>query len=270
MREARLAALPSKFGFLVDGGGVLPVRAVSADTRVTLDGDACVVTADGAEMGEACEPLEAAAVVARMALDFIDYPAGSPRRMRDLATATATALPVAAPNAVGWLPYQSLRRGAFGVGLPFGVVDRTALAALADVSERFGDGTLRVTPWRALAIPGVTEPDAVHEAVAALGLIAVPTDPRVRMFACPGRPACPSATVATRADAMLLAEPGFAGTLHVSGCAKGCAHATPADVTLVGEAGRYDLVLGGRPTDAPTWRGVTVAQAAVLLRGIVA
>jgi precorrin-3B synthase len=120
------------------------------------------------------------------------------------------------------------------------------------------------------AIPGVTEPDAVHEASAALGLIATPTDPRVRMFACPGQPACTSATVATRADAMQLAALGLGGTLHIAGCAKGCAHPTSADVTLVGEAGRYDVILGGRPTDAPTWLGVTVAQAAVLLRSIAA
>jgi precorrin-3B synthase len=268
VRETRLAALPSKFGFLVDGGGVLPVRAASADIRVTLDGDACRVTADGAEIGIACDPADAAAVVARIALDFIDYPAGSPRRMRDLATATAP--PVAAPNAVGWLPYQCVGRGAFGVGLPFGVAVPTTLVALADLSERFGDGTLRITPWRALAIPRVTEPHALGEAIAALGLIATPKDPRVRIFACSGQPACTSATVTTRTDAMQLVALGFAGTLHVAGCAKGCAHPTPADVTLVGEAGRYDIVLGGRPTDTPTWRGVTVGEAAILLRGTAA
>jgi precorrin-3B synthase len=267
-RETRLAALPSKFGFLVDGGGVLPVGAASADIRVTLDGDACMVTADGAQLGFTCEPADAAAVVARMALDFIDYPAGSPRRMRDLATASTRSVP--APNAVGWLSYRSSGRGAFGVGLPFGVADPTTLVSLADASERFGDGTLRVTPWRALAIPGVTEPDAVGETIATLGLIATPNDPRVRMFACPGQPACASATVATRADAMQLAALGFAGTLHVAGCAKGCAHPTPSDITLVGEAGRYDIVLGGRPTDAPTWRSVTVTEAGNLLRGFAA
>ncbi len=268
-RDTRLAALPSKFGFLVDGGGVLPVSAASADIRVTLDGDTCVVTADGAGVGEACEPADAAAVVARIALSFIDHAAGLPRRrMRDLATASVR--PVVPPNAVGWLPYQSWSRGAFGVGLPFGVADPTTLVALADVSERFGDGTLRVTPWRALAIPGVTKPDALPEEVAALGLIATPTDNRVRMFACPGQPACTSATVATRADAMQFVALGFAGTLHVAGCAKGCAHPTPADVTLVGEAGRYDVVLGGRPSDAPTWRGVTVTEAGNLVRGVAA
>ena len=69
---------------------------------------------------------------------------------------------------------------------------------------------------------------------------------------------------------MQLAALGLAGTLHVAGCAKGCAHPTPADITLVGEAGRYDIVLGGRPTDTPTWRGVTVTEAANLLRGVAA
>jgi precorrin-3B synthase len=267
-REPRLAALPSKFGFLVDGGGVLPVRAASSDIRVTLDGDTCLVTADAAATGIACDAADAAAIVVSMALDFIDYPAGSPRRMRHLANPSVR--PIDAPNAVGWLPYPGSGWGAFGVGLPFGVADPITLAALADLSEQFGDSTLRVTPWRALAIPGVTEPGAVQEAISALGLIATPTDPRVRMFACPGQPACSSATVTTRADAMQLAALGLAGTLHVAGCAKGCAHPTPADITLVGEAGRYDIVLGGRPTDTPTWRGVTVTEAANLLRGVAA
>jgi precorrin-3B synthase len=268
-RETRLAALPSKFGFLVDGGGVLPVRAASSDIRVTLDGDACLVTADGAATGIACDPADAAAVVVSMALDFINYLAGSPRRMRDLVNPSVnpSVNPIDAPNAVGWLPYPALGRGAFGVGLPFGVADPITLAALADLSEQFGDGTLRVTPWRALAMPGVTDPGAVQEAIMALGLIATATDPRVRIFACPGQPACSSATVTSRADAMQLTALGLAGTLHVAGCSKGCAHPTPADITLAGEAGRYDIVLGGRSTDSPTWRGVTVTEAANLLRG---
>ncbi len=33
--------------------------------------------------------------------------------------------------------------------------------------------------------------------------------------------------------------------LHVSGCAKGCAHPTPAPLTLVAEEGRYRLVSDG-------------------------
>jgi precorrin-3B synthase len=39
-------------------------------------------------------------------------------------------------------------------------------------------------------------------------------------------------------------------SLHVSGCAKGCAHPGPADLTLVGqENGCYGLVVGGTARD---------------------
>ena len=39
--------------------------------------------------------------------------------------------------------------------------------------------------------------------------------------------------------------------LHVSGCAKGCAHPEPAEVTLVGRDGAFDLVRDGAPWDEP-------------------
>ena len=39
--------------------------------------------------------------------------------------------------------------------------------------------------------------------------------------------------------------------MHVSGCAKGCAHARAAAVTLVGRDGRYDMVLDGRAANEP-------------------
>ena len=39
-------------------------------------------------------------------------------------------------------------------------------------------------------------------------------------------------------------------TVHVSGCPKGCAHPGAADLTLVGDAGAYRVVLGGTPRDA--------------------
>ena len=38
-------------------------------------------------------------------------------------------------------------------------------------------------------------------------------------------------------------------TIHVSGCAKGCAHRDKAAITLVGRDGRYDLVRNGRHSD---------------------
>ena len=73
----------------------------------------------------------------------------------------------------------------------------------------------------------------------------------LRIEACPGAPACRSSTVDTRRDARRLATLAFKGTLHVSGCIKGCAQSAPADLVLVGEEGRYNVVRHGTTRDAP-------------------
>ncbi len=66
---------------------------------------------------------------------------------------------------------------------------------------RFG-----VTPWRSIVLPGIgPERDAE---IAALGGIVDRDDPRLSVIACPGRPACPSAIVATEADAAALLASG--------------------------------------------------------------
>ncbi|WP_434624143.1 hypothetical protein [Azospirillum sp. B2RO_4] len=38
--------------------------------------------------------------------------------------------------------------------------------------------------------------------------------------------------------------------VHVSGCAKGCAHPAIADVTLTARDGVYDVALNAKPGDA--------------------
>lgn len=77
--------------------------------------------------------------------------------------------------------------------------------------------------------------------------------------ACPGAPFCPQAQAETRAIARELA-PRVRGSLHVSGCAKGCARYRPADITLVGRDGRFDLVKQGGAGDEPTMRALTATD----------
>ena len=103
------------------------------------------------------------------------------------------------------LGYQA--RSAFGVGLPFGRIEADALHALADISERRGDGSLRTTPWRALLLTGVSASDEMNlrDEVTALDLITDPADPRLNIFACVGAPSCLSASVDARGDAVRLA-----------------------------------------------------------------
>ncbi|WP_198586453.1 hypothetical protein [Methylosinus trichosporium] len=48
--------------------------------------------------------------------------------------------------------------------------------------------------------------------------------------------------------------------LHVAGCAKGCAHAAPADLTIVATPRGYDLVVRGAAADGPRIRDLRPAD----------
>jgi precorrin-3B synthase len=83
-------------------------------------------------------------------------------------------------------------------------------------------------------------------------------DPRLRVAACTGAPACPEAKAETRLLAAALAPHVPKGAdLHVSGCAKGCAHPARSDLTLVGTDNGFDLVRHGTARDVPTLRDLT-------------
>jgi precorrin-3B synthase len=84
------------------------------------------------------------------------------------------------------------------------------------------------------------------EAARLVGLIVDAADPLLRIEACPGAPDCKSSSVDARGDARRLAAlasaAGYDGSIHVSGCAKGCARSAPSRLVLVGKAGLYRLV----------------------------
>jgi precorrin-3B synthase len=86
-------------------------------------------------------------------------------------------------------------------------------------------------------------------------------DPMLRVVACTGAPACPEAHVQTRRLAAALAPHiGADESLHVSGCAKGCAHPGPSTITLVGTTSGFDLVRQGTTRDRPALQGLDPAR----------
>jgi precorrin-3B synthase len=177
----------------------------------------------------------------------------------------------AAPVAPRVLGLHDLRRvRALGVGAPFGRLDAQKLDMLADEAGTAG-GELRLTPWRAVLIVGEKIDAALAARLRDAGFVLADDDPIRSVAACPGAPACANASTSTQDDARRLAplarrlaSRGVA--LHVSGCAKGCAHAKSAPVTAVARGGRYDLVLDGRAGDAPALRGMAVEQLGPLLQ----
>jgi precorrin-3B synthase len=259
-----LHGLPDKFSILVDTG-TPSMASVRADITVRATADGATIALDGCARAAPCPLRNVVAAVLLLATCFLQQTPPA-RRMRDADGAAFFAaaglradVPVSpasgAPCVVG--PLES----AFGFGLPFGQMQATLLNRLADLAECDGDGTLRITPWRAVLLPVVRQASID-------GLVTDPADPRLSVIACPGLPACASATVATRADAAVLAREVGGPVVHLSGCSKGCAHPGPAPVTLVGVDGRYDLVLNGRASDTPVARGLTLRDAAARLRAM--
>jgi precorrin-3B synthase len=282
--EPALVALPDKFGVAVDGGGLLPLAGVSADIIVRGAGDLLSVQLDDGTLGALCPRwrlVETVKALALASLRLANDRAEEPRRMRPLVhdvgedaifdaaglspTPMPSFSPPAPPSAIGFVPYPTGSEGAFGAGLPFGRIDADGLDGLAGLSERFGDGSLRTSPWRALFFAGIAACDVaiIADEIATLGLITDPSDPRLRILACVGAPSCTSATVDARADATHLAVivgEHARDTIHVSGCAKSCAHRGPASLTLVGRDGRYDVIRNGMASDRPSLTGLRLDE----------
>jgi precorrin-3B synthase len=156
-----------------------------------------------------------------------------------------------------------------------GRLDAAALAGLAGAASEHGDGRLRLTPWRTVLVPGVPEPamPVLAARLGELGLCCDPDDPVGSVVACAGSRGCTAGRADTQADGARLIEllreaRGAAGTVHLSGCAKGCAGVRAGDVTLVGtEAGRYDVFVQGE--DVPGFGRLVASEqgADAALRG---
>ncbi|TIL59466.1 MAG: precorrin-3B synthase [Mesorhizobium sp.] len=147
---------------------------------------------------------------------------------------------------------------ALGIGLPFGSMPAEKIIALTQHALTLGAAEIRLAPHRALLFIGLS-PTACHslqQAATTLGFVTDPADPRTKIAACPGAPACASGRIATRDIAETIAAENrdlldASVTLHISGCAKGCAHPGPAVLTLVGGDNGAGLVVDGTAKALP-------------------
>ncbi|MFD3191653.1 cobalamin biosynthesis protein CobG [Sedimentitalea sp. HM32M-2] len=247
-RLGDLPDLPAKFGFAIDTGPARLLARDSADIRLEQGADdRLILRADGAATGQPVTEIEAIPRLIDLARWFAQTRGPDTRRMarlvavRDLpadwqGTAPANMAPPLAPGDAAPGPIY---------GAPFG---QLPAGALADLLTHSGARALRVTPWRLFLAEG-------GRPLQSDIFVSTPGDPLLTTDACPGAPYCPQAQAETRAIARALA-PRVTGSLHVSGCAKGCARQGPADVTLVGHEGRFDLVKSGRAGDEPCQRGL--------------
>lgn len=227
-------ALPGKFGFALDTAAAPALRDVSADIWIET-GPAGLLLATQAPLAKPVTAANAVAEALDLARWFIAAGGVTEGRGRMAALAQRRGLPegfVAARHAPAAPPRPGTHQLGQLVGFDFGQMRAETLAALAEL------GPLRVTPWRMLLIEGLKKaPDIA-------GVITKADDPMLRVVACTGAPGCLQAHAATRAVARALA-PGLLETLHVSGCAKGCAHPGPVPLTLTATPQGFDLIRDG-------------------------
>jgi precorrin-3B synthase len=280
--RTRLAPLTPQLGpkvsVIVDAGGALHLDRLAADVRLRLDpqdqraflsigGGAANATPIGAV------PLADVGESAHRALQILAQ-RGRDARARDLVRAQGPEMLRASLGITGSrgtppprppsepIGMHPLRDGtvALGIGLAFGHTDTHALKALIEASKASGANGVR-TAHRALLVIGLSTEGAAHVAAIAeaLGFLTRANDTRRYIAACAGAPICASAQIASRTLAPAIAKAAAhlldgSFVLHLSGCAKGCAHPARSALTIVGRDGRCDLVVDGSAAHAPIGR----------------
>lgn len=246
---ARMPPLPGKFGFALDTGRRPVLTGASVDIRVERASDGRLILRPGGHaLGLPVTDLAADAIA--LAEWFVASGGVSEGRGRMAALIGRGIVPpgcTLTPADPLAQPEPGLHAEGALVALAFGQMRAETLSALATLGHE-----IRPTPWRMLFLVGA-------EAVPAIpGLIIDPADPILRVTACTGAPACPQALGDTRQLARSLAPHLPAGqALHVSGCAKGCAHPGSAPLTLTATAQGYDLIRNGAASDTPSLTGLS-------------
>jgi precorrin-3B synthase len=266
-------ALGPKVSILIDGGGRLHLDTISGDVRlralatkaglrlqVAIAGDARSAVALGL-----IPPVEVSQTVVRL-LSVIAQQGLAARAhdcIRELREAASEKCRRESYELRSRLPSEPIgvhalreKRLAFGVAPAFGHAHATAFAELARIAGEHGASSLRPAPGRALLLIGIARVDvyALARKAKRLGFIVRADDPRRSIIACPGSPACASGIIPARTLAAELAPHlrDLRGTLHVSGCAKGCAHPAPAALTVVGTEQGCGIVRDDTARAAPS------------------
>ncbi len=130
-----------------------------------------------------------------------------------------------------------------GVVLPVGKLEAEQLEGLAALSERFGSGIIRLTPWQNLLISDVEKVhvETVKNELESMGLHWSATNVRAGLVACTGNFGCKFALANTKSTAMEIAayveERLTLDTplnIHVTGCPNSCAQHYIGDIGLLG------------------------------------
>jgi ferredoxin-nitrite reductase len=170
-----------------------------------------------------------------------------------------------------------------GVLLPVGRMNSENMFGLADLAERLGSGTLRLTPWQNVIISDIPEEKipSAKQWIEALGYHWKATHIRGGLVACTGNAGCKFAASNTKSHALNIAdhldksvELNHPLNIHVTGCPNSCAQHFIGDIGLLGTKVEsdeemlegYHLFVGGgygqhRHIGRELYRNITAPEA---------
>jgi len=248
LAQPNAPALPGKFGFAIDTGPKPVLQSASADIRLERSTEGgLILVAEGAAQAKPVTLANAVSEAIALAHWFM--------ASRDTETRMASLLSngVTLPHGFDvsrqsqtYAPKPGHTPLGAMVALAFGQLNAETLATLAK------HGGLRMTPWRMMLVESARELPQID------GIITNPNDPLLQVVACTGAPGCVQGLGPTRDVARRLAPHVPQGKLlHVSGCAKGCAHPKKAALTITATRAGYDLIRDGTSADVPEQTNLT-------------
>jgi ferredoxin-nitrite reductase len=132
-----------------------------------------------------------------------------------------------------------------GVLLPVGRMLADQMRGVADLADRFGSGTIRMTVWQNLLISDIKAEDIpdVQRALEDLGLHWKASGARGGLVACTGNAGCKFAASNTKKHAIAVADHLDACleldrpiNIHLTGCPNSCAQHYLGDIGMMGSA----------------------------------
>ena len=253
-------------------GGITGHKDFARDAGVLLSADECVPVAAAAlrvfiEHGDRTDRRKARLkyVLDARGIDWYvrETEAALGRTLRRLKAEDCEPRPAVAKHGhLGFHPQRQPGLYYVGVLLPVGRLTSAQLRGLADLADRHGGGTLRLTVWQNLLLSDIREADRdlVRDEILRLGLHCDASNVRGGLVACTGAAGCKYAMAHTKQHAAALAEYidprvplDTPVNIHFTGCPHSCAQHYMGDIGLLGtrvEAGEemieaYHVFVGG-------------------------
>ncbi len=264
-----LAELPPKFSIGIDGGGQIGIGArsesvwqhryneiqLSAVThnkfRLALGGNKRFHETDAL-----IDKSDCVAAIAALAQGYLNYVRQSQiqkkPRMRDLLKdwgvekyldqvsfqfdrSSKDSIPITQSQHLGIQAQKQAELSYVGIALKLGRLSIAQFQGLIQLSEAYGSGELRLTPWQSILLPNILahQVSTVLETLNALELSTNSIDSAI--VACAGKPGCAASETHTQTHAFtLINQLRHPINIHITGCPKGCAQPSPAEITLLG------------------------------------